>query len=257
MSKSIDSMLAVAVSLLGTHETNGDNINKVTEWFGENGQPWCDMTVTYEAYHSGNQAAVCFNAYHDYTVEHAQAFKDHGQWHVGATGIQRGDIVFFDWEGSNNLSDIDHVGIVEFVDATGVNCIEGNIDNVCKRTVRHEDFIAGYGRPLYANDPVTTPPPPPPPIGAPPLPKVSLANMITASNGSTSYETQVTRVQNALAKLGFLGTTQRGPWGPLTTSAYAAYQRSLGYNGSDADGHPGATSLTKLGTKTGLFTETA
>ena len=248
-------MLAVAVSLLGTHETNGDNVNIVTQWFGENGQPWCDMTVTYEAYHSGNQAAVCFNAYHDYTVEHAQTFKDHGQWHAGATGIQRGDIVFFDWEGSNNISAIDHVGIVEFVDATGVNCIEGNIDNVCKRTVRHEDFIAGYGRPNYAADPNPTPPPPVP-APTPVIPKVSLAHVLSASNTGT-YPTETTLVQNALAKLGFINFTDRGTYGPLTTAGYAAYQRSLGYTGSDADGHPGATSLTKLGTKTGLFTETA
>jgi len=248
-------MLAVAVSLLGTHETNGDNVNIVTQWFGENGQPWCDMTVTYEAYHSGNQAAVCFNAYHDYAVEHAQTFKDHGQWHAGATGIQRGDIVFFDWEGSNNISAIDHVGIVEFVDATGVNCIEGNIDNVCKRTVRHEDFIAGYGRPNYAADPNPTPPPPVP-APTPVIPKVSLAHVLSASNTGT-YPTETTLVQNALAKLGFINFTDRGTYGPLTTAGYAAYQRSLGYTGSDADGHPGATSLTKLGTKTGLFTETA
>lgn len=250
MSKSIDAMIGVFVSLIGTHETNGDNVNIVTNWYGEDGEPWCDMTVSYAAYHSDNVTAVCFGYKHDYTVEHAQAFKDRGQWHTDTAGIQRGDIVFFDWEGSNNIDAIDHVGIVESVSGADVNTIEGNIDNVCKRMVRHSDFIAGYGRPAYAADPAPTPP-------KPAVPKVSLVRVIAAASGASVYQTEVTLVQNGLAKLGFINFTDRGTYGPLTTAGYAAYQRSLGYSGSDADGHPGATSLTNLGTKTGLFTETA
>jgi hypothetical protein len=38
-----------------------------------------------------------------------------------------------------------------------------------------------------------------------------------------------------------------GYFGTETVSAYAAYQRSLGYAGLDANGLPGTTSLTKLG----------
>ncbi|SDG51356.1 hypothetical protein SAMN05216553_108430 [Lentzea fradiae] len=38
-----------------------------------------------------------------------------------------------------------------------------------------------------------------------------------------------------------------GYFGTTTISAYAAYQRSLGYTGLDANGLPGATSLAKLG----------
>ncbi|GIF69765.1 peptidoglycan-binding protein [Asanoa ishikariensis] len=38
-----------------------------------------------------------------------------------------------------------------------------------------------------------------------------------------------------------------GYFGTLTVSAYAAYQRSLGYTGLAANGLPGTTSLTKLG----------
>lgn len=254
MSQAIERMLAVAVSLLGTHETNGDNVNIVTHWYGEDGSPWCDMTVSYEAYHSDNVTAVCFGYKHDYTVEHAQAFKDHGQWHAGAAGIQRGDIVFFDWEGSNSIANIDHVGIVEFVDATGVNCIEGNIDNVCKRTVRHEDFIAGYGRPDYAADPK---PPTPPPVKPVVDLSVVRAAAESASGSVAGSADDVRLVQNGLAKLGFIGFSARGVFTAATKSGYSKYQESLGYTGSAADGVPGVASLTKLGTKTGLFTVTA
>lgn len=42
-----------------------------------------------------------------------------------------------------------------------------------------------------------------------------------------------------------------GSYGALTVRAYAAWQRSLGYRGGDADGVPGTASLQKLIAKTG------
>jgi CHAP domain len=253
-----DAMVNAMIACIGAHETNGDNVNFITSWYGEDGQPWCDMTVSYAAYHSNNVSPVCFGFKHDYTVEHAQAFQSRGQWHSDTAGIQRGDIVFFDWNGTNNISAIDHVGVVEFVDADGVHTIEGNIDNVCKRMVRHSDFIAGYGRPLYASDPVPpTPVPNPTPTPVPVLPVVSCAVVRAASSGGPAAPTPVGNVQNALAKLGFITFTNRGDWGPATTAGYQRFQYSLGYRGSDASGHPGLTSLTSLAKKSGLFTAAA
>lgn len=43
-----------------------------------------------------------------------------------------------------------------------------------------------------------------------------------------------------------------GIWGPQTKDYYSRWQRSLGFTGSDADGLPGKTSLTRLGTKYGF-----
>lgn len=260
MSLAADNMVNAMIAVLGTHETNGDNVNAITHWYGEDGQPWCDMTVTYAAYHSNNVQAVCFGFKHDYTVEHAQTFKDHGQWHVDVGGIQRGDIVFFDWGGTDSIANIDHVGVVEFVDAEGVHTIEGNIDNVCKRMVRHSDFIAGYGRPAYAPDPVPGPPAPPPPVPVPvppAVPTISTARVRAASSGGPADPAEVTVVQNALAKLGYISFAGRGDWGPQTTYGYSRFQRSLGYTGSDASGHPGLASMTQLGKKTGLFVAAA
>jgi LysM repeat protein len=70
--------------------------------------------------------------------------------------------VFFDWDGTNDLSRIDHVGVVEKVDGDKVYTIEGNTDNVCARRVRSAGTIAGYGRPKYVEakpDPVPVPEP--------------------------------------------------------------------------------------------------
>src|SRR5258708_3281867 len=113
MTFSVDRMVQAMISLIGAHETGGHNTNFITNWYGMDGQPWCDMTVTYAAWHSGNQQAVVFNGKFAYTVAHAQAFANRGEWHSGTAGIQRGDIVFFDWEGGKSISGIDHVGVVE------------------------------------------------------------------------------------------------------------------------------------------------
>jgi hypothetical protein len=58
-------------------------------------------------------------------------------------------------------------------------------------------------------------------------------------------------VQEALTARGF-PVAADGWYGRGTTAAYAAYQRSLGYRGIDANGLPGPSSLGRLGT--GRFT---
>lgn len=61
--------------------------------------------------------------------------------------------------------------------------------------------------------------------------------------GATDH---VILVQSALIAKGF-STSADGWYGNGTTSAYAAYQRSLGYTGLAANGLPGPSSLTSLG----------
>lgn len=130
---------------------------------------WCDATITWAAVDSGNHAEVNFGTDYAYTVAHAQRFKTEGQWTVMdhgvvASGIKRGDIVFFDWDGSFSIGAIDHVGIVTSVDGATVYTIEGNIGNKLQRKVRGVAEIAGFGRPKYkaapkppATTPTTTP----------------------------------------------------------------------------------------------------
>ncbi|CAL9528472.1 peptidoglycan-binding protein [Streptomyces sp. enrichment culture] len=59
----------------------------------------------------------------------------------------------------------------------------------------------------------------------------------------------VTRVGKALVEKGFGDAYREGPgpeWTDADTRNYAAFQRSLGYTGADADGVPGETSLRAL-----------
>ncbi|WP_433534192.1 peptidoglycan-binding domain-containing protein [Micromonospora sp. CA-249363] len=61
-------------------------------------------------------------------------------------------------------------------------------------------------------------------------------------------KTSVLAVEQALQAQGLLNAQWvDGYFGTVTVSAYAAYQRSLGYTGLAANGLPGVASLTKLG----------
>lgn len=116
---------------------------------------WCDMAVTYWARRSSNARAVLPGGDRAYTVWHAQDFQRAGRWFTGtAANVNRarpGDIVFFDWSGSDSIGAIDHVGVVEKALGGGrVQTIEANTGDACKRRVRSAGVIAGYGRPDYS-----------------------------------------------------------------------------------------------------------
>ncbi|MFF7191805.1 endolysin [Streptomyces sp. NPDC008222] len=95
-------------------------------------------------------------------------------------------------------------------------------------------------------------------------PKVSLAHVVyaaqhdpQAAQGHTTYRAEVLLVEQALKAEGLLSSQYvDGSFGTLTVTAYKAWQKRLGYSGSDADGIPGQTSLSKLAAKHG-FTVTA
>ncbi|GAA3123286.1 hypothetical protein GCM10010521_07890 [Streptomyces rameus] len=77
---------------------------------------------------------------------------------------------------------------------------------------------------------------------------VSLSNVQFGKTGD-----DVKALQRALIAAGFSvpdGAT--GFFGTQTRSAYAAWQRSIGFEGPDADGFPGCSSLTKLGARAGF-----
>ena len=80
----------------------------------------------------------------------------------------------------------------------------------------------------------------------PPKPNTGLTPGASAS---------VIEVERALSAKGLLSSgAVDGHYGTSTVSAYAAWQRSLGYTGIDANGIPGPSSLTSLGS--GRYTVT-
>ena len=227
---------------------------------------WCDATITRAAVDSGEYEAVCFGHDFAYTVAHAQRFKEAGAWHamtngIKASGIRRGDIVFFDWAGSSSIGAIDHVGIVTGVssDFQYVYTIEGNTANVCARRVRVVHDIAGFGRPAYKPEPKTTRTSSRSSTSTSKRPQVSLAKQIKAikvdppKNGPPVANPLVEVVEGALVAERLLAKRYAdGHAGTATRSAYALYQERLGFSGDDADGIPGPTSLKRLAARHGF-----
>lgn len=236
----LEAMIGEAEKSLGLTENLGNNQNYITRWYGLTG-PWCDMSITYWAWHSGNQGAVTFGGKYAYTVSHAQAFKAHGQWYTDVAGIRRGDIVFFDWALTNGIGAIDHVGIVTGVSGANVLTIEGNVGNVCARKVRHAAEIAGYGRPAYMS--AAAVPKPKPPAAPTYIPFPGLAWFKTTPKSPT-----VTAMGKRLVAVG-VGRYDVGPgpqWTDADKDSYAAWQRKCGFSGADANGWPGKTTWDKL-----------
>lgn len=239
----IEEMVRRAELDLGMREPN-----KIQAWYGTkvntsgwgSNWAWCNAAVTYWAWMSGNQAAVTFGGYYQYTVTHAGAFKSRGLWHADVAGIKRGDIVFFDWAGSNNISAIDHVGIVTGTSGAKVLTIEGNTDNVCARRVRDASTIAGYGRPKY---PVSVPKPSPRPTLPAYVTYPGVGWFKTLPNSPV-----VTAMGKRLVANG-CGKYEVGPgpqWTDVDNASYAAWQRKCGFSGEDANGWPGKITWDRL-----------
>ncbi|MFF7476691.1 peptidoglycan-binding protein [Streptomyces sp. NPDC008092] len=246
----LEKMIQAMEAWLGTGEPNA-----IQAWYRErNGNAyagnfaWCDATVTISAFVSDNYGAVNFDTDYAYTVAHAARFDAAKQWTpmtngILKSGIRRGDIIFFDWDGSSSIGAIDHVGVVTSVSTDGqyVYTIEGNTANVCARRVRVVHDIAGYGRPKYpAVTGVTT--------STPARYQVTVNGL---AYGYGAKGDHITAVRTAVAKKG-LGkhATTGATWSDADTLNFSDFQKSLGYKGTkagqDADGVPGATSLVKL-----------
>lgn len=153
-----EAMLAQARALLGL----SGRPNKVTREYAERHgaafleASWCDMGVTYEARHSGNAAAALPAGDRAYTVWHAEDGQKLGRWYPGTTANVKGHckpgaIVFFDWDGTDQIGRIDHVGVAEVNLGDGrIQTIECNTSDACKRRVRAANVIAGFWNPAYA-----------------------------------------------------------------------------------------------------------
>ena len=175
------------------------------------------------------------------TTAHAKAFKRKNQWHVDVAGIRRGDIVFFDWDGTDLKARIDHVGLVTGVSGSKVYTIEGNYSNKCGRHTRMSGTIAGYGRPSYV------------PSGGQRTGFVTFPGKSFFVMGHRSPI--IAAMHDRLVAVGcnkYETQTNKDVWGTGDLKSYSAWQKKLGFSGSvaqlgsDADGIPGKETWDKL-----------
>ncbi|GAA3970033.1 hypothetical protein GCM10023085_60300 [Actinomadura viridis] len=144
-------LLEIAKDNLGYTE-KGDGYTKFGDWWTDTMDadqnpyfktaPWCDMFLAWAAEQAGVQdQAGQFAA----TVDHAEWFRKQDAW--GKEPVP-GAMVFFDWNGSDDIDQIDHVGLVEKVDGKTLHTIEANAEGYkLMRKTRDIDTVVGFGYP--------------------------------------------------------------------------------------------------------------
>ena len=157
-------IVQLALSQVGVKESPANsNLTKYGKWYGMNGQPWCDMFVSWCADQIG-QTDIGKFAYCPY---HVTYFKNKGMWLGRTSDTRPGDIVFFaQYDKSAGGIVACHVGIViEKLSNTSVRTVEGNTsvtsnDNGGAVMIRDRSYgtvgnnwhIMGFARPDYANE---------------------------------------------------------------------------------------------------------
>ena len=215
---------------------------------GYDGQPWAGAFVDVVAREAGLILPACV-----YSPSGLSEFIKQRRWHARP---RPGDIVFFTFPTVDDTGfGVPHVGIV--VDGSQwdrlgrIETVEGCTDSGAPRgprsrdgvyrRVRHDHEVLGFGRPDYR----------------------AIAKEVTAHSGvpvvraSTLLTGRSTRsirlVQLALARVCGLRHAKEGVFDGPTTSAYARWQRMIGYAGRDVTGTPDPGSLRRLARETGLF----
>jgi hypothetical protein len=157
---SLAAFLAKAASQVGYVEGGGStgrngNITRYGAWYGLNGEPYCDMGLSWVGAQVGESAAVGKFAY---CPAHALWFQRRGQWgHTPRVGA----FVFYTFGSSIPI----HVGVVEKVlpgnriqtiefNTSASNAGSQNNGGGCYRRVRTAGWgIYGYGYPAYGHAP--------------------------------------------------------------------------------------------------------
>ncbi len=222
MPKAKDQSVAAFLSKMRSGLGARGRPNVASRWYAKRhdnsflNAPWCNMRVTWAAYHSGTYDAVCFGKDFAYTVFHAQEFDRRGRWKYGTNGIQPGDVIFFNWgAGGRSIPHIDHVGVAEKVLSGGrVQTIEGNTGDALLRKVRSGGTITGYGRPDWGQS-----------DGVVVLQKGDSGPLVV------ELQKQLIKLGHELPKFG-----ADGDFGDETVAAVKAFQKRMGFKGEDVDG---------------------
>jgi hypothetical protein len=211
------------------------------------GKPWAGAFVDVVAREAGLVMPACV-----YTPAGMAEFMKLGRWHVRP---QPGDIVFYTFTTGSESFSQPHCGIVIDVAAWStrglITAVEGQTDSGLPRQpikiadgvyerVRSTQEIIGFGRPGYRE------------AWKSKTGEVSIKlHQLRPAKGKRS--SAIERVQLALSITSGLRDATKGTWDGPTRYAYARWQRSIGYVGSDVTGMPDESSLSRLGRQTGYF----
>lgn len=215
---------------------------------GYNGLTWSGSFLDVVAREAGVDIPACV-----YSTSGLAEFIRRRSWYENP---QPGDIVFFTFATDDQFG-MPHVGLVTNTDHWRpdghVQTIEAQVnsglakasltrDGVFRR-VRSQHEVLGFGRPGYgltANPDLTG------------VPEINIGNI---RPGKRNKEIEL--VQRALVQRVGLRIGKPGLFDGHLLTAYAHYQRIIGFVGDDANGIPDIDSLKRLGRETRTFTAKA
>jgi uncharacterized Zn-binding protein involved in type VI secretion len=161
-----EAVIALAMTQRGiTESPPGSNLVKYGAWYGDNGEPWCAMFVSWCFAHAG--MPLIHYAYCPYGAGYFQS-GEYGTWYDAEAHAEPGDVVFYQFNGPSYAATqlernavLDHTGIVVHDDGSYITTVEGNTSapggsgsqsdggGVFLKTRPKDDLIAGFGRPKY------------------------------------------------------------------------------------------------------------
>lgn len=234
--------IELARQQIGYIEGPRDNETKYGAWSGYNFQPWCGSWTNWILHFSGTTGEPSSV----WTPGGAQSYQKLGRWiSRNSPDVRPGDIVYFDWGGSQQTSRIDHVALVEAPLPDGrIQTIEGNTSPTdagsqgngggCWRRIRSRGVIVGFGRPNYSADNLS-PWNPSTNVDWPKLRKFIAAGLHKEVGGISllrqgSKGPQVTTLQNALNLVTGTALSPDGDFGPSTRAAVVSFQKFFRLN---------------------------
>lgn len=203
-------VVSIAAGQVGYKEGK-NNSNKYGAAYGMNNVSWC-MEFIWWCF---KQAGMDWYK----TASCTACYKHYASRAVSRNSLRKGDIVFFDWDGSG---DCDHVGIVESVGSSRITTIEGNTssgnsgsqsngDGVYRR-YRTYSQIAKAIRPAYEAE-----------TSGGGTCNVTVQEVKNGSNSASCYV-----LQAYLKSKGYYTGKVDGIAGSLTEKAIKAFQKAKG-----------------------------
>ena len=240
---SLEAIIAIAKTEIGTIEGPKDNETKYGKWTGANFLPWCQSFVSWCAFTAGLDPKKYPKS--AATVAASDWFKKNDRWADARNDDPTpGDWIYFDFpdDGVNRIS---HVGICIKNNGDGtIQVIEGNTSGTAKGDQRNGGMcvektrayvknnkpklmnaIVGWGRPVYAGE-----------ENLPLLSKVGSSDAPVKSGSITTPSAPIAKKEFKPFKIGAkgssvktvqeaLGLTADGEFGPGTEKAVKAFQK--------------------------------
>ena len=120
---------------LGEDPTGSNHVADITGWWGKGNMAWCAITVSKAYLLAGSKSFARGNRYQYVPTIVSDARQARNGLAV-TLSPKPGDLVCYDWDGSNFATGDNHVGMFKSGTAKSFTTIEGNISSRCDNHTR-------------------------------------------------------------------------------------------------------------------------